>query len=1091
MKPIVEFLNHGILPFIGREDEIEDVLQVCRNSSDVRELRLLLITGEAGVGKSRLVEQVIGSLASQDIVPVHVRIYPDTSISVVALLASAINLSQAIRPLLREDVQPSSSGVIGALRRLTRLRSAVLFIEDIHLLSGESLAEFASLCSALFNEAITIVCAARPVSIEVRSAIDVYIVREIELKGFNQQEVLKLWNGVIGSTLSGSLATELHSATTGNPLAIRSALRGAFRNGMLDVEGFSITGNLVPIESVSALFHQGAARFGEGLAVHLTPDEREGLTLLSWLGEVFSVEAARALLGKEADRLLESLRFKGMLADSTGTATPLQVNVSNSALLVFTHSLVHRQFLEASEPDANRLIAVLAAEAPLYSRLLFDLLKGSVVDCTADSAQLAKAMHYIRHCASYADHSIDWQKGQGFFQIAEDLFAYHRDRFNKEDQEFYHAWLLVYRTAFARRTRSILPEFIERGLAITKDKDGERWLHLRLNALHHSCMINDSQQALQQCFEQACGIVKREPELQHKQIFISLLRFISLRAVGENNYPLLRQVERSAKESGIELGARQWWGLDHLFICFAFAYETPEEFVRCENIYRRVDHPRLWRDVRALYLLSRWLFDAGYLSRFLAQIDSVIETYTQYGSRTYQILNTGLKILSHYFVVEDDEDVILQLLDVPYNQLNDNDGCHDFHFSQLCAFALMRGDINLAMEAAQRATPDPPSYVLLNLPIDKIFSEPNQISNIQVEEYDFFLESLKRIVSGNPDDTLLALKSLLSIPILRIGDPLQVVAALHIASREGYLTNTNIRDSATDALRRMLTWFVNPERNFVLPVRSLLETYGGLLSKEEQTDWKKEVKRIEAMQRGQQAFNKRGIHGPPKPPITVRMIGEISVQVAEEEPRRLRGERVCACLGALVANQMFARPLEPVDFNRLATGEHDPDHARKILKVALFRVREVIGSDSILSADDGFQLNVSKVTVDILELVDSLKRSEESLQQGMLLRAVRYALQVIEKYKGDVIFPTLYDPVFEAIRDEQEARIRNLLIRLAQQLLTEGDTHSAELLLRKGLIVIPEDEEFTELLHESLVLQGYFGDAEVVKDHGERVKDRA
>ncbi len=287
MKPIVEFLNHGILPFIGREDEIEDILQVCRNPSDARELRLLLITGEAGVGKSRLIEKTIGSLTAGEIVPVHVRIYPDTSISVVALLAGAINLSQAIRPLLREDVQPSSGAVLGALRRLTRLRSAVLFVEDIHLLSGESLAEFASLCSALFNEAITIVCAARPVGIEVRSAIDAYIVREIELKGFNQQEVLNLWNDVIGSTLSDSLATELHSATTGNPLAIRSALRGAFRNGMLDVEGFSITGNLVPVESVSALFRQGAARFGEGLAVHLTPDEREGLTCFHGLERSF------------------------------------------------------------------------------------------------------------------------------------------------------------------------------------------------------------------------------------------------------------------------------------------------------------------------------------------------------------------------------------------------------------------------------------------------------------------------------------------------------------------------------------------------------------------------------------------------------------------------------------------------------------------------------------------------------------------------------------------------------------------------------------------------------------------------------------
>ncbi len=274
-------------------------------------------------------------------------------------------------------------------------------------------------------------------------------------------------------------------------------------------------------------------------------------------------------------------------------------------------------------------------------------------------------------------------------------------------------------------------------------------------------------------------------------------------------------------------------------------------------------------------------------------------------------------------------------------------------------------------------------------------------------------------------------------------------------------------------------------------MRFLIETYGELLDKEEMAKWRREVKRIDAMQKEQQATDKEGLQLRATPNVRLRMIGEISVQIAEGEPRRLRGERVCACLGALVADKMFSRRLEHVDFNRLATGESDPDHARKILKVALFRVREVIGSDSVLSSDDGVYLNTSKVTVDVLEFVESLKRSEDSLQQGVLSRAVRYAVQAIEMYKGDVIFPTLYDPVFEAIRDEQEARIRNVFIRLAQQLLVEGDTHSAELLLRKGLIAIPEDEEFAELLHESLVLQGYYGDAEVVKDYGERIKDRA
>ena len=397
----------------------------------------------------------------------------------------------------------------------------------------------------------------------------------------------------------------------------------------------------------------------------------------------------------------------------------------------------------------------------------------------------------------------------------------------------------------------------------------------------------------------------------------------------------------------------------------------------------------------------------------------------------------------------------------------------------------MRGDRELAEIAMQDCTPGPPSIVLLDMPLDELLNGPDGTHD---SEYDSFISGMREAISDDALKAANGLQSLLNAHILRIDDPPRIMAALHMANKRDYLKNSAVRASAADALRRMLNWFVSPGRILVLPMRFLLEVYGELLNKSEMAEWKKEIKRIETLLKEQQASNKEALQVSAQPGVKLKMIGEISVQLTGQDPRRLRGERVCACLGALVANKIFSRPLDQVDFNRLATGEADPDHARKILKVALFRAREAIGAESIISDDSGVHLNTSRVTVDLLELVDCLKHSEEFLQQGLLSRAVRYALQAIELYNGEVIFPTLYDSIFEAVRDEQEARVRNHLIRLAGQLLTEGDTHSAELLLRKGLIAIPEDEEFTELLHKALVLQGYYGDAEVVKDHGERQK---
>ena len=334
-------------------------------------------------------------------------------------------------------------------------------------------------------------------------------------------------------------------------------------------------------------------------------------------------------------------------------AVPLQVQVSTSPLLVFTHSLVHRQFLEGSEPDVNQLIEVFAAEAPLYSRLPIDVVKELVHVCTVDAITVGLAIMQIRQFASFADHSIEWKKALEYFEIAELLYARHRDSFSPDDKEYYQAFLVISRTGFARRTFDLLPDLVERGLALTKGKEGLRWLHLRISALHHSCMLDDSPEALRRCLDNACTIVEREPALREYQILVSLLRFIGLRAVGEYDFVLLREVERVVRANGIELGTKQRWGIDHLFACFAFAYETPEEFAHCEGLYRRIDQPRLWRDIRALFLLSRWLFDAGYVHRFRAQIDGVVEIYRQHRSKTYEILNLGLKALSRYLVDEE------------------------------------------------------------------------------------------------------------------------------------------------------------------------------------------------------------------------------------------------------------------------------------------------------------------------------------------------------------------------------------------------------------------------------------------------------
>ena len=1080
MKPFVEFLNHGLMPFAGRGDEIDEICRFARQTIDAPELRLFLITGEAGVGKSRLMGEIIPRLEAEELLPLHVRLYPDTTVSIVSTLAEVINRTSSIRSLLRQQVEPNTPSVVSTLRRLSGLRVLLILVEDLHLLSGNALREFGSLCSGLFNDPISIIGVSRPFGPDVRGAIDPYLVEERTLTGLSEGEITGLWEEMLETNVPPELLAGLHGATGGNPLTIRSALRGAFRKGVIGTDGTVVNDKS---GAITTLFKQGATRFGEGLAVHLTESEREALETVATLGEVFSIEAAKLMLGERSEGLLEQLLFKGMLAEGNEVATPLGRERTSSPLLFFTHTLVHRQALESSLRPVTNLLQVIAQRVPLYSRVPLDLVEEQGDAEKIDADLLVQLFEAVRTIGAYADSSTEWERAEELQALNENLLRRHGEVLSEPDREYRRVWLHLERTIVMRRQPEVLLALSQEGVTLTEDwldrwkNDGgsPRWLNLRLNALHHASLLHDDADTLRGYLADAREILKLDPQLRREKPGIGLLRFIALRAVGESDWELVRSVEREI-DLDPEILKEGPWGYSHLLLLVALAYDTPEEFQKSEELVRRIEKPIYWRQVRALYPLLRWLFDAGYVDRYRAQIWPGNELYRAHGALPYVVYNSGLAWMLDYLQGLEPIDVERQLAGLDYENISGGEECRLSHLDWLVRSALMRGEEELARRVAEEIP-------LVALPSAIIMERKQEgaFDHYGTPEVD---EKLRQVSDAIADGSVgkkevHLLGEIFDRSILRLTDPIILLAALSLRERDDLLSGDgSLTLRAAESVRHLLAWYLDPSRRLVVPARHLLDRAASLLEEEEQKRWRAAVRRGEEDQKeiereaDDEASNR----------TRIRVIGAIAVTPPGGTEREMRGERVSACIGALVANSLLSRPLEMVDFARLATGEEDPAHARKILKVALFRTREAIGAASVLQSDreHGPTLDRRLISVDLIELVESIALATTELGRNGLARATRGASRAIDLFGEDVILPGLYDRVFEALRDEQEARLRGLIIELAERLMEEGDLHSAELLLRKGLGVMPEDEEIAELLQEALRSQGMLTDAELV-----------
>jgi class 3 adenylate cyclase/tetratricopeptide (TPR) repeat protein len=294
-------------PFIGRIAELERLRQALAGASAAKTCQLVTVTGPAGIGKSRLVRELITSTGEEARVVVGrclpygegITYWPVAEIirqiagsdprpTLVELLADDPDGALAAERLLgaigAADEPARTEEIFWAARklseRLARKRPLIAVVDDIHWAEPTFL-DMIEYVVGFARAPILIVCTARPELFD--SCPHWPRAGSIELEPLDEKESSVLIDGLLTeAVLPQSTRNRIRERAEGNPLFVEQMLALAAENGEAEIA--------VPA-TIQALL---AARLD-----HLSEDERAILIRGAVEGRLFHRGAVSALLPEE------------------------------------------------------------------------------------------------------------------------------------------------------------------------------------------------------------------------------------------------------------------------------------------------------------------------------------------------------------------------------------------------------------------------------------------------------------------------------------------------------------------------------------------------------------------------------------------------------------------------------------------------------------------------------------------------------------------------------------------------------------------------------------------------------------------------
>ncbi|MCB0711826.1 MAG: ATP-binding protein [Ignavibacteriae bacterium] len=1100
------------LPFIGREEELVQIHRFFHEVVHGDEVAVMWISGEAGIGKSRLLEQALLQFNEPDAIIISTRFYPDSVTSVTGMLSSALVNNYTVRKLYPREISATSESILSALRHLLQIRPTLLLLEDLHLLDESEAFDLKNLIASLRSTPLCLFASSRTGRNSAYINILPYIKRTLDLGPFNPEETHTLLRHY-GISNGHDITTQVHESTYGSPLILSSVIP-ELMHYLLSIR----QGNKNFQKNLQSKVNSMITAVSAELLWHLTPDEIRWTRRLALLGEIFSVEAAEALLPNSTD-ILTLLKAKGVIVDGVHFIEPLWGTTTADTPLRFCHTFVHQQLLQNIDFADIPVLSLIESEGAFYSITAMKAI--AKADWSEASPALTSKVFQWLHSKVLIVSNLSPILAMSFNPL---FYAFH-DRYAEQWQseeklrnnvKVLDMKVCHYDVVEDSENYSIAIEELRR---ITRNPRNATEAALRAGAL--GATFNSRYPWKPQLLEiiaEGTRLVEHFPEIRATEEFTHVVFTVATTLRSQPDPSISCWVEQEFTYLLEEIPETDPLYLHLLTLVgsrLLLLFDTPEALSAKQNLAKRiagsVSRERYW-DFFWSYLVMHIM--SGDVAKGWEMVQHHLQGHMNpdtmrrnilYRHQIEMMIYLGLTPADIHAAITDILHAVNTSNEVPSSVYNTEETLRNSLVTTLLDKRVITSYPEEFLSLAQEIAPDKGTFnnndyattstdSLLALCI--VHHDLDRLAELLNHPFPISLHSLESLATSVVTREALSPTQISELTHLLRTPPVHLhqlwFTQLAIPLIEMYYSNSQEKmpkplvDASREGVVVALKWA--KEQRLAGLMGPLIAIAEKRLSKKQVEEWRRE----EEQQRKENllAYSPRKATTEREQNKTIlSMLGSITVTIPNELPQKVTGARVKQTLGMIVASEILSKQFSLEEFRLVATEDGtDYENAGNYFRIIVSRLRKLLGKESLITRRAAPpRLNRDVIQVDILDAIEHLENCARAMKVFNIRKAKQelgFALGIVMK---GTAFPTLYGDFFESARLDFEGQIKRLTLQVAHTLTNSSDHEGAVDILRQAFNYVRYDEEVFEAFVVSLERVDRHTEAFAIKRHWERM----